>query len=139
MGHGDGDLFVLRDYPCYSYKLANELVIWMRKEYQVEDSWTLKYKFSTISFDFNLDYISVNLVKHFKYGDILMLVDETELICYSNKTRTFQRVGMFKDAAAGYLNCLIFSTSFFVTQEIWIRECDLVLVHNFSLHLCVRV
>ncbi|XP_042031606.1 F-box protein CPR1-like [Salvia splendens] len=114
-GDRGGDLSVLKDCLCYSYAHDNEVVIWMMKEYQVEDSWTIEYKLRTISFgfDFDLDYICVHPTKHFKDGDILMLLDETDLVYYSNKIRTFQRVGIFKDAAAGYLTALIFTPSLF--------------------------
>ncbi|XP_047961896.1 uncharacterized protein LOC125206699 [Salvia hispanica] len=97
------------------YTRNNEVVIWMMKEYQVEDSWTIEYKLSIIGFDFDsdLDYICVHPIKHFKDGDILMLLDEDDVIYYSNKTRTFQRIDMFKDEAAVYRAALIFTPSFF--------------------------
>ncbi|XP_047959468.1 F-box protein At3g07870-like isoform X2 [Salvia hispanica] len=111
-GYRDWYLCVLRDCLCYCYPHENEIVIWMMKEYQVEDSWTIEYKLSTMfDINFNLDHLYVHLIKHFKDGDILMMLDEYDLIYYSNKTRTLQQVGMFRDGSAGLIRPLIFTPS----------------------------
>ncbi|XP_042032214.1 F-box protein CPR1-like [Salvia splendens] len=113
-GYRDWYLCVLRDCLCYCYPHENEIVIWMMKEYQVEDSWKIEYKLSTtFTSDFDLDHLYVHLIKHFKDGDILMMLDEYDLIYYSNKTRTFQQVGMFRDGSAGLLSAMIFTPSLF--------------------------
>ena len=92
---------VLRDL-CYSYyTLYNyDIVIWMMKEYQVDESWTIEFKISTNGFGcyFRRHYLSIEAIKHFKDGDVLMLVDNSILFYYSNKTITLQHVDMFKDA-----------------------------------------
>ena len=102
-GYLNGYYCVLRDCLCYYYTVDYEIRIWMMKKYLVEDSWTLEYKLSTMVFDINMDYVYVHPIKHFKDGDILMLLDDDDLVYYSNKTRTFQQVGMFRD---GYVRCL---------------------------------
>lgn len=38
----DVKLNVLRDCLCLSYVLDNKVVIWLMKEYQVEESWTME-------------------------------------------------------------------------------------------------
>ncbi|XP_047959922.1 F-box protein CPR1-like [Salvia hispanica] len=111
---GGNNLSVLRDCLCCSYTRDNELVIWMMKEYQAEDSWTIEYKLSTIVSDFDRDLMCVDPIIHFKDGDFLMLLNEDRLIYYSNNTRTFQQVAMFRDAAAkDYIRALIFTPSLF--------------------------
>ncbi|KAL1533719.1 soyasapogenol B glucuronide galactosyltransferase [Salvia divinorum] len=118
MGYGFGDLSVLRGCLCVSYILGDDFVIWLMKEYQVEESWTIEYKLSTIGYDFDWVYLRVEPIKLFKDGDILMLLDENSLIYYSNKTRTFQEVGMFKDLdVKDYIDALIFNPSLFSLKK----------------------
>ena len=95
------------------------------KEYQVEESRTILHKISSnvsnlswaSRFDWN--YMCVELIKLFKDGDILMLLDDNQFGYYSNKTRTVQQVGvqqvgMYKDAAGkDYASALIFIPSLF--------------------------
>ncbi|XP_047953248.1 F-box protein At5g18160-like [Salvia hispanica] len=113
----DWFLCVLRDRLCYCIPYENDIVLWMMKEYQVEDSWTIEYKLSTMGFDFDweldFDYDYVFPIKLFKDGDILMLLNDKRLIYYSNKTRTFQQVGMFRDRSVLQLNALIFTPRLF--------------------------
>lgn len=52
------------------------------KEYQVEESWTIEYKLSTIGSDLNWMHMVVEPIKLFRDGDILMLIDKTCLIYY---------------------------------------------------------
>ncbi|XP_047953275.1 uncharacterized protein LOC125199239 [Salvia hispanica] len=93
-------------------RLGNDFVIWLMKEYQVEESWTLEYKLN-IDSDFDRFCMLVDPIKLFKDGDILMLMNKTRLIYYSNKTRTFEHVGMFKDLEAkNYINGEIRCSSF---------------------------
>ena len=115
MGDGARDwyLSVLRDCLCYFYTRESEIVIWKMKDYQVEDSWTMEYRLSTVGFDFDLDDMYLHPIRHFKDGDILMLLVEYDLIYYSSKTRTFQQVGMFKVGSASFLSALIFTPSLF--------------------------
>lgn len=57
---GDEDLHVLCDCLCDScIEEDKEIVIYMMKEYQVEQSWTVVYKLSTsdFEFDFGWDYV----------------------------------------------------------------------------------
>ncbi|XP_047953534.1 putative F-box protein At1g47730 [Salvia hispanica] len=111
-GYGLGNLCVMRDCLCYYYRLGNDFVIWLMKEYQVEESWTLEYKLN-IDSDFDRFCMLVDPIKLFKDGDILMLMNKTRLIYYSNKTRTFEHVGMFKDLEAkNYINGEIRCSSF---------------------------
>ena len=70
---------------------------------------------STIGFDltnfYNLN-IHVAAINLYKDGDLLMLLDYSILVYYSNNTRTLQRVNMLNDADAkrpGY--ALIFNPS----------------------------
>ncbi|XP_042033556.1 F-box protein CPR1-like [Salvia splendens] len=115
-----GELSALRDCLCYSYTWEEEIVIWLMKEYQVEESWTMLYKISNNGFDFDRasgfgwNYMCVKPIKLFKDGDVLMMLDEKRLIYYSNKTRIVQQVDMFKDAAAkDYVSTLVFTPSLF--------------------------
>ncbi|KAL1533742.1 F-box protein CPR1-like [Salvia divinorum] len=107
-----GELNVLRDCLCYSYRLDDEFVIWLMKEYQVEESWTVEYKLSATDW---YTYILFYPIKVFKDGDILMLLGQMWLIYYSNKTRTTRQVSMFKDAAAEdyHTSAMIFTPSLF--------------------------
>ncbi|XP_042032323.1 putative F-box protein At1g32420 [Salvia splendens] len=112
-------LTIFRDCLCICYTHDYEIVIWLMKEYRVEESWTIKYKFSTIDFDidFNVDWVGLSVlpIKVFKDGDVLMLIDEEQLIYYSNKTRTTQKVGVFNDTDEEYYftSTMIFTPSFF--------------------------
>ncbi|XP_047961866.1 F-box protein CPR1-like [Salvia hispanica] len=99
-GYGYGDLCVLRDHLCYCYTFDDDFIIWMMKEYQVEESWTIEYKLGPIICDFDWDFMLVEPFKVFKDGDILMLLDKGRFIYYSNKTGTFEFVDMFKDLEA---------------------------------------
>ena len=96
---GVRELSVLRDCLCFSYCTwcGDEIVIWLMKEYQVKESWTIEYRLSTVYIDRN-KFSFVHPIKAFKNGDILMLLDKKALIYYSNKTRTIQPVNMGKDA-----------------------------------------
>ena len=72
---------------------------------------------STVGFDVYGGWVDTLVfpIKVFKGGDVYMLLNRNDLIYYSNKTRTTQRVGMFNDADAGYfLNfAAIFTPSLF--------------------------
>ncbi|XP_047959886.1 uncharacterized protein LOC125205113 [Salvia hispanica] len=115
-----GELSALMDCLCYSYTWEDEIVIWLMKEYHVEESWTILYKIGSNGFDldwpsgFDWNYMCVKPIKLFKDGDVLMLLYEKWLIYYSNKTRTIQQVGMFKDATAkDKVSAMIFTPSLF--------------------------
>ncbi|XP_042035037.1 F-box protein CPR1-like [Salvia splendens] len=114
-GIGNGKLSVLRDCVCYSnYTRSNgEIFIWMMKEYQVNESWTIGYKMSTTDSDlsFRRLYIHVEAIKHFKDGDVLMLLDHSILVYSSNYTRTLQQVNMLNDTDAKKCYALIFNPS----------------------------
>ncbi|XP_042002589.1 F-box protein At3g07870-like [Salvia splendens] len=113
--HRSGRLSVLRDCLCYScHARNNEIVIWMMKEYQVDESWTVEYKMSTIGFDLSNSYETykhVFAINLYKDGDVLMLLDYSILAYYSNNTRTLQRVNMLNDADAKRGYALIFNPS----------------------------
>ena len=86
----------------------------MMKEYQVVESWTMEYKISTIELDlsFRRHYISVEAIKLFRDGDVLMLLDRSILVYYSNKTRTPQQFDMYQNGdAKDYNPALIFYPS----------------------------
>ncbi|XP_042035031.1 F-box protein CPR1-like [Salvia splendens] len=107
------EMTVFRDCLCICYIQDCEIIIWLMKEYRVEESWT---KLSTIGFDFDFGQVVnfVHPIKVFKDGDILMLLNGYRFIFYSNKTKTIQRVGMFNDANAGYFfSEMIFTPSLF--------------------------
>ena len=84
------------------------------KEYQDDESWTIEYKMSTTGLDLSIlnQYISVEALKLFKNGDVLMLLDSFILVYYSNKTRNLQEVNVLKDADAKKGYALIFNPSF---------------------------
>ena len=89
------ELNVLGDCLCYSYTWDNEIVIWLIKEYQVEESWTEVYKLRTTGFVCKLfsvwgAYTLVYPIKVFKDSDVLMLLGQRRLIYYYNKTSTTQ-------------------------------------------------
>ena len=83
------------------------------KEYQVNESWITEYKMSTIGLGLSLlkEHISVEAFKLFKDGDVLMLLDSSFLVYYSNKTRTLLEVNVLKDADAKKGFALIFNLS----------------------------
>ncbi|KAL1533727.1 F-box protein-like protein [Salvia divinorum] len=98
------NLNVLRDCLCLSYTLEDKVVIWLMKEYRVEESWTMEYQIS-IDIDCGFDYgrwniIYVYLIKAFENGDVLMSLQRKCLIYYSNKTRTIRQVGMLRDGTS---------------------------------------
>ena len=97
---------------------GNEIVIWLMKKYQVEESWTTEYRFSTIYFD-QIKLPFFHPIKALKNGDILMLLDEKTLIYHSNKTRTIQPVDMCKDAAREhyFTYAKIFTPSFVLLES----------------------
>ncbi|XP_047961757.1 F-box protein At3g07870-like [Salvia hispanica] len=115
MGDGWWNLSVLRDCLCSSHynEFQDEIVIWMMKEYQVDESWTIEYKMSTTSLDSSVgrNYISVEALKLFKDGDVLMLLDHSIAVYYSNNTRTLQQVNMLKEADPMKGYALIFNPS----------------------------
>ncbi|KAL1533736.1 F-box protein-like protein [Salvia divinorum] len=94
----DVKLNVWRDCLCLSYTLDHKVVIWLMKEYQVEESWTMKYQISTIDFAWNT--MNVCPIKIFENGDVLMYPEEMCFIYYSNKTRTNRLIGMLTDATS---------------------------------------
>ncbi|XP_042032218.1 F-box/LRR-repeat/kelch-repeat protein At1g09650-like [Salvia splendens] len=115
MGDGSGYLSVLRDYLCYSCyahddEIVNgEIVIWMMKEYLVVESWTIEYKISINELDLSFcrRYVFVEAIKLFRDGDVLMLVDRSILVYYSNKTRTLQQFDKYQDADAKVYNTAV--------------------------------
>ncbi|XP_047979034.1 F-box protein CPR1-like [Salvia hispanica] len=113
-------LAVLRNCLCLSYTHDYDydvVVIWMMKEYQVEESWTIEYKLSTVALGFDeWIHLSFRPIKVFKDGDILMLLmEDGQLIYYSNKTTTAQRIVLFNDAAVVRYNtdAMVFTPSLF--------------------------
>ncbi|XP_042032208.1 uncharacterized protein LOC121778883 [Salvia splendens] len=87
------ELTVFRDCLCICYIQDNEIIIWLMKEYRVEESWTIEYKLNTIGFEFDPQVENfVYPIKVFKDGDILMLLNGDRFIFYSNKTKTIQHV-----------------------------------------------
>ncbi|XP_047961883.1 F-box protein At3g07870-like [Salvia hispanica] len=122
-GRLNGKLAALRDCLCYSYTWDDEIVIWLMKEYQVEESWTIEYKLSTTRFGFDKTKILYVIpIKIFKDGDILMLMNSNQLIYYSNKTRTTQKIDMFKDASKKCTFALIFTPSLLSLESFGIKN-----------------
>ena len=95
---------VVSDFLCFCYTVDYEIIIWLMKEYRVEESWSIEYKLSTIGFDIDGGWVNnfACRIKMFKDGDVLMILDGEDLIYYSNKTRSTQHIGMFNDANEGY-------------------------------------
>ncbi|XP_042035035.1 uncharacterized protein LOC121781357 [Salvia splendens] len=104
------EVSVLSDYLCVSYVWDNEIVIWLMKEYRVEQSWTIDYRLSTNGFNFDFGFRngmeSVYPIKVFNDGDVLMLMVTNDinfynrkrrLIYYSSKTYTIQQLGMINE------------------------------------------
>ena len=90
----DIKLDVLRDCLSLIY-LINEkvIVIWMMKEYQAKESWTMEYQIG-IDFDLEWIYLNISRCKVFKNGDVLIFLEDACLIYYSNKTKTTQQFGI---------------------------------------------
>ena len=84
MGESIGNLSVLRNRLCYSYYTHSndEIVIWMMKEYQVYESWTIEYKMSTNGSDlsFRMPYMHVEAIKLFKDGDVFKLFKDGDVL-----------------------------------------------------------
>ena len=115
-GIGKGELCVLKDCLCYCYTRCYEIVIWMMKEYQVDESWIMEYKMNTFDLCIDWHYKSVEVIKIFKDTDILFLRDENRLCHYSNKTKTLQQVDMFENAyEIGH--SLVFTPSLFSLKK----------------------
>ncbi|KAL1533732.1 F-box protein-like protein [Salvia divinorum] len=112
-------LNVLRGCLCLSYTLDNKVVIWLMKEYRVQESWTMEYQIS-IDIDCGFVYGHWNLmyvypIKVFENGDVLMSLEEKCLIYYSNKTRTIRQVGKLTDGTSedDGASALIYTPSLF--------------------------
>ena len=82
-----GVLSILRDCLCICYSYSNKTDIWLIKKYQVEESWTKEYTLSTSDISRSIIQF-VHPIIAFKDGDILMLLNQSTLIYYSNKKRT---------------------------------------------------
>ena len=117
----------MRDRPCFSYTWEDEIVIWLMKEYHVEESWTILYKISSNGFDFGLncplEVMPVYPLKLFKDGDVLMLLDE-RLIYHYNKTRTTRDIRIFMDLVAmdHHTYVKIFTPSLFSLKSLGIEN-----------------
>ena len=113
----DVELSVLRDCLCFSYTWEDEIVVWLMKEYRVNESWTIEYKLGT------LEEKAVYPIKLFKDGDFLMLLN-MQLIYHSNKTKSTQEVGIFKGlASTDYYTCVkIFTPSLFSLKSFGIEN-----------------
>ncbi|KAL1533739.1 F-box protein-like protein [Salvia divinorum] len=118
----DVKLNVWRDYLCLSYTLVDKVVIWLMKEYQVEESWTIKYQISTIDFDWNT--MNIYPIKIFKNGDVLMYPEEMGFIYYSNKTRTNRLVGMLTDTTSedDIASFMIYTPSLFSLKNFGVED-----------------
>ncbi|XP_042032315.1 F-box protein At3g07870-like [Salvia splendens] len=118
-------LTAFRDCLCICYaQNYSEIVIWLMKEYHVEESWTIEYK---LSITFDVDWwvnMSVYPIKVFRDGDVMMLMNRHQLIYYFNKTRTSQQVGMFSDDASAryyFTFAMIFTPSLFSLRVSYLR------------------
>lgn len=96
-------LNVWRDCLVLSYKLDRKIAIWVMKEYQVEESWTIMYQ---ISLDFDHGFgvpwylMHVYPIKLFENGDVLMFTEKNQCLIYSNKTRTIRQINVLKDGTS---------------------------------------
>ncbi|XP_042024676.1 uncharacterized protein LOC121771852 [Salvia splendens] len=90
-------LSVLGGCLCLSYTLGESKYfdIWSMKEYQVEESWTKHQIRIDTDYEFEIEHMLVTPIKVYKNSDVLMFLDDSCLVYYSNKMRTTQQVGMF--------------------------------------------
>ena len=123
--HGHEDprhmrLSVLGGCLCLSYTLGESeyFVIWSMKEYQVEESWTKHQIRIDTDYQFLIEHMVVAPIKVYKNGDVLMFLDDTCLVYYSNKTRTTQRVGMFDITHATIFTPSLFSLKNFGGENV---------------------
>ena len=124
-GHaGDESPWCLRlsvGLPLFlSYALGESeyFVIWSMKEYQVEESWTKHQIRIDCDYEFEIEHMIVAPIKVYKNGDVLMFLDDTCLVYYSNKTKTTQRVGMFDDWEATIFTPSLFSLKNFGGENV---------------------
>ncbi|KAL1543908.1 F-box protein CPR1-like [Salvia divinorum] len=89
-----------------------ETVIWVMKEYGVEESWTKEYAIRLNDGDdiYIEGFELVYPIKVFEDGDILMSLENTKLLYYSGKTGTVGEVGIF-GADSVFINSILFTPS----------------------------
>ncbi|XP_047977667.1 F-box protein At3g07870-like [Salvia hispanica] len=85
--------------------MEEETVIWVMKEYGVEESWTKEYTMRLNDGDeiYVEGWELVYPIKVFEDGDILMLVKDTQLLYYSAKNETVGQVGIVGAASGSIL------------------------------------
>ncbi|XP_057764999.1 F-box protein At3g07870-like [Salvia miltiorrhiza] len=111
-------LFTLRDCLCFcDESAADEIVIWLVKEYQVERCWSKEYVIAQHPYHgVNGCFEFLRPIKVFQNGDMLMLWDEQFLCYYFNKTRTYQEIGLFggvrDDDDYCYFNLMLLTPTF---------------------------
>lgn len=87
-------LSVLRDCLSLCQNISwDTIVIWMMKEYQVEESWSQQY---VIPIMFQTTSEIMYPIKVFKDGDILILWEDFELFFYCNKSKSTRKVDAFE-------------------------------------------
>ncbi|KAK4483841.1 hypothetical protein RD792_011048 [Penstemon davidsonii] len=110
-----GSLTVLEDcYLCFcDFSSDEEIVIWIMKEYGVEDSWTKEVVIDKCQCQDlgGITYEAVYVLKVFKDGEILMLWEDTCLFYYCDKTKSAPEVDLFEQDN-GYINALLHISSF---------------------------
>ncbi|KAK4483844.1 hypothetical protein RD792_011051 [Penstemon davidsonii] len=99
---------------CFcDFSSDEEIVIWIMKEYGVEDSWTKEVVIDKYPDLDSITYEAVYVLKVFKDGDILMLWEDTCLFYYCEKTKSAKKVDLFeRDQYDYYINALLHTSSF---------------------------
>ncbi|XP_073285965.1 F-box protein At3g07870-like [Primulina huaijiensis] len=104
-------LVVLQDCLCLcEYSTWDTIVIWMMKDYRVNESWSQQY---VIPIMFRTTCETMYPIKVFKDGDILILWEDFELFFYSNKSKSTQKVDAFEMVHySGWTEATLHTSSF---------------------------
>ncbi|KAL8458291.1 hypothetical protein ACS0TY_035968 [Phlomoides rotata] len=89
---------------------ANDIVIWLMKEYGVGNSWTKEFVTSHILDNFGFTS-TAHPIKVFRDGDILIQWNEF-FIFYSSKTKSSQKVDILNNPHVYHNNAILYTPSF---------------------------
>ncbi|XP_073143919.1 F-box protein At3g07870-like [Henckelia pumila] len=110
-------LSVLHDCLCICQNVSwDTIVIWMMKEYQVEESWSQQY---VIPIMFQTTSEIMYPIKVFKDGDILILWENFKLFFYCNKSKSTRKVDAFEmHHYSGWTEAMLHTSSFVSLKSI---------------------
>ncbi|XP_073147417.1 F-box protein CPR1-like [Henckelia pumila] len=110
-----GTLGILEECLCFldnSSEFDGIIVIWVMKEYGVEESWTKQFVISNSEGLVGSYYDKVYPIKAFKDGDILLSWMNYNLFYFRNKTKTCQKLDLLIQDYLGSIDAIPHCSSF---------------------------